>query len=617
MLPRRGGTGGSPGGEQLQVPNGQPWTERDWPPEVMAKLLESLTEAVALLDGGGRVLAGNGALTRLSGCDYEEWDAAPLARLFAAPADERIQEALARARDEGAAEGEARGLRPDGSEWWLRLRLVRLADPVLGAGSTHFVGTRAVGVEDWLRAPNAQRPGTHELGGPNADDVCFLAVVEDITGDVERRLAQSLTRQLLEEACRREAMLTHVNRELAALNQLAATVNQSLNLETVLDAALERALEVAEAGTGWVFLLSPGNRDELELVAHRGLPADYVEQHGRSRVTDCLPGKTVITGKPLVLYSLPADEEMTPHLRAQDVRCVAHIPLRNRERTIGALGIGSTGMHQLTEGLVRFLTAVGHQVGLAIENARLYEQVKHRADRDPLTGLYNRQRFCELLDARTGMGVRSSGTRGAGGFGVGTDDPSLATSRQHSGSPPNTQHPTPNTTAGPWVLMLDIDEFKQINDTYGHDRGDRVLQEVAELLRRTVRETDITARYGGDEFVVALCGDEASPPEARARRAELVVERLRTKFAEADRQGRFSAPLAVSIGRACSGTSSDVLLQLADAAMYREKRRRKRRTARRSEQSPMPAAPSRPPVKAADVAAPVEAASAPSASAAD
>jgi diguanylate cyclase (GGDEF)-like protein/PAS domain S-box-containing protein len=525
-------------------------TEAIWPPGVLAALIDSLTEGIALLDAEGRVLASNAALARMSGYSAEEWRSQSLGKLFARPGDPRPNaDALAQALQEGSATGESVGVRRDGSSLWLRYRVTRLPAPEGEPPAASFPRARAaqVGIE----APDSR---CEPLPVP-----CLLVVAEDVTGDAELRFAQNLSRQLLHEAGRREETLTQLNRELSALNQLSATVNQSLDLETVLDAALERALEVAGASTGWVFLLSPRDATELELVAHRGLPPEFVRLHGRQRVHECLPGKAVVTGKPLVLYSLPSDEEMTPFLRAQDVQCVAHIPLRNRERTIGALGIGSPGIQKLSEGLVRFLTSVGHQVGLAIDNARLYEQVKERADLDPLTGLYNRQRFCEQLDERLGVGRWA--------LGVGTDPD----------ADPNAQHPTPNAEhLTPWVVMIDIDNFKQINDTFGHDRGDKVLREVAQFLKLSVRDSDIAGRYGGDEFVLALCGNAATGAGIPDSRAEAVVERLRDGFQEAAQAGRFSAPLAVSVGGARSCVSSEHSLKLADEAMYRDKRRRKR-----------------------------------------
>lgn len=545
-------------------------SDREWPSGILAILMDNMSEAVALLDAEGRVLASNAALARLSGSSPEEWHDDLVTRFYSASGDpERIQEVLARALEEGIAEGEAHGDRQDGSPLWLRYRLVRLPEEDGRPGVQAF---RRSGVwdaplaSDIISSSLPLRRSRHPspFGGAVTSSPVLLAVAEDITRDVERRSAQELSRRLLEEAARREETLTRLNRELAALNALAATVNQSLDLESVLEAALDCALEVAETSTGWVCLLPTQESLELELVAHRGLPEEYVLRYGRLRIGDCMAGKAVVTGKPLVLYSLPPEEAVTAYLRQQQIRCVAHIPLRNRDRAIGVMGIGSAHFEQLSEGLVRFLNSVGHQVGLAIQNARLYEQVKQRADIDPLTGLYNRQRFCELLEDRL-VGARSAA------FGVGEADR-------------DTQHPTPNSPTGPWVLMIDIDNFKQINDASGHVRGDQVLREVAQLLRRSVRGRDFVGRYGGDEFVVALCDNEEAPPGARAAAARAVVRCLRRRFERASLAGEFCIPLTVSIGTACTGADSEHCLQRADVAMYRVKRRRKRRKAVASSQ---------------------------------
>jgi len=120
------------------------------------------------------------------------------------------------------------------------------------------------------------------------------------------------------------------------------------------------------------------------------------------------------------------------------------------------------------------------------------------------------------------------------------------------------------------VMMLDLDHFKNFNDTYGHDAGDAVLRETASLLAKSVRAEDIVCRFGGEEFVVILPMADLKASQARA-------ERIRSKLRELTvmHQGQSLGMITVSVGVAelpQHGTSPRELLETADAALYRAKR---------------------------------------------
>jgi diguanylate cyclase (GGDEF)-like protein len=442
----------------------------DLPPAWLASALEHVADRLALIDGDGALRYVSPALRQLAIDPASPAD--PLARL---------QTALSRALSDGREHSELEELAAaEGVARW-EFRVVRLP----GAGGARLALIRPAGASEL---------------------------------DVSH-----------EAAARRTRELAQANRELEALNDVALAVNQTLELSTVLGIALERALGAGEIETGWVRLLSEDGSEDLEIVAHRGLSRACVAAVSRVPLHDSFAGKAVLTGKPIVLYSLPLDSPVCRHLATYEgIRCLANIPLRSKRSVIGVLEIGSRRILQMSERLVHFLTAIGNQVGVAIENARLYEQVQRRAWLDPLTRLYNRQRFHELLDEE----LRRR-----------PDDP-------------------------PPVLMVDLNDFKQLNDTLGHAQGDEALRRVAQRLRERVTPLDIVGRYGGDEFVIALLDPKyATQPAA----LPTLMRDLQAPPESWCRDGQLR--LSLSVGLATTGRTVEELLQGADQAMYVQKRR--------------------------------------------
>ena len=175
---------------------------------------------------------------------------------------------------------------------------------------------------------------------------------------------------------------------------------------------------------------------------------------------------------------------------------------------------------------------MANEAAMALENARLYEEARKRADRDPLTGFYNHR----FLHERLGEEIV----------------------RAQRGRQPLS------------LLMLDLDDFKLVNDNFGHLFGDRVLTWTGELIRSTLRASDIPARYGGDEFAVIL--PETDGDEAR-RTAERILEAFADRPFISEQRG--PVPVAISIGVAsfpdCGRTATE-LIASADSALYQVKR---------------------------------------------
>ncbi len=207
----------------------------------------------------------------------------------------------------------------------------------------------------------------------------------------------------------------------------------------------------------------------------------------------------------------------------------AVVPLLFHERMMGALQITAGDRDRLWhENEVLLLRTVADQVAVAVNQARLFAQIQHQALTDSLTGCYNRRSFEMYLDKDLFMAKRL-------------------------------HHPVS-------LLMLDLDRFKQLNDTAGHDAGDEALRMLAEVFREELRNVDTPARFGGDEFVVIL-------PQAYADGALMVADRLRARIERMDIPSY--GHITTSIGIATfpvHATSRAELLRAADEALYSAKR---------------------------------------------
>jgi eukaryotic-like serine/threonine-protein kinase len=207
------------------------------------------------------------------------------------------------------------------------------------------------------------------------------------------------------------------------------------------------------------------------------------------------------------------------------------LPLQSRGQGRGVLVVATAKSTSYTDGEVRIAATLASQAMAAYDNARLFRQIGELATRDALTGLYNRRHFFALASS-----------------------PSQEVQRE------------PRASA---AVMVDIDLFKKINDTYGHGVGDEVIREVASRLSRCLREDDVICRYGGEEFAVLLRGTSAQQADAVAARLHSAVGARPIDTA--------AGPLVVTVSVGVTSTRLDpadaqALLNKADQALYEAKR---------------------------------------------
>lgn len=216
----------------------------------------------------------------------------------------------------------------------------------------------------------------------------------------------------------------------------------------------------------------------------------------------------------------------------------ATVPLIVMADTIGSISVFRAEGQSLSGGDYQFLHVFSSFVSPLIENAYIHKQTKHQAATDALTGIYNHRSFQELLSREIARSNR--------------DKSSFS------------------------LIILDIDNFKRVNDTYGHLVGDALLQDLTRRLRATVREQDVLARYGGEEFAVIL-------PNTQAEGGHALAERIRTAIAGSPfTRKETSIPYTVSIGLSLYNGKIPVdreeLIRTADDALYVSKNEGKNRT---------------------------------------
>lgn len=203
-------------------------------------------------------------------------------------------------------------------------------------------------------------------------------------------------------------------------------------------------------------------------------------------------------------------------------------PIKSRQKLVAVMALSKKHEHgyYAPEDL-DLLMALSHQAGIALENAELYEKAKQRANMDGLTGLFNYRCFHQRLEEEIARSLR---------FGEIFS-----------------------------MILFDVDRFKKCNDLSGHLSGDEALKCIGGYMRKSVRDSDICFRYGGDEFAIIL-------PETSPEAGQMVAERIRKSVQE--RTDWPGTPLTISIGVASwpvNGVSKDELIKSADAGLYYSK----------------------------------------------
>jgi len=318
-------------------------------------------------------------------------------------------------------------------------------------------------------------------------------------------------------------------RRYQQLQTIAEHLSRLVNLEAIAKLAVDRAFELIDKSDACLLFVVDKELQQLALYASQRAPDVPVI---RSKQGDQFDRYVLRTQRPLLVNDVRRDFRFSDVGQAErPIRSVIACPVRVAQSAEGVLRLDSREIGAYSQDDLRFLDILLDLVDTAIANARLFAQTQQLAMTDGLTGLYRRQPFSDQLTREIARAQR-------------------------------TRQPLA-------VLMLDIDDFKLYNDTFGHTAGDLVLKTVAEIARSAIPPDGMCARYGGEEFAMLL------PKASRAHGAE-IANRIRQTVETTVRalgQGP-GKPVTVSLGVAVfpdDAKSGLELLRRADQRLYQAK----------------------------------------------
>ena len=377
------------------------------------------------------------------------------------------------------------------------------------------------------------RRALEEQGGSPVEREYLLKLLDILTaalGDYSPESAES-TQQLVRGLIDNRALLSMLKQqtdELDALKKLSINLTSSLDLPDVLDAVVSEAVRLIENAHDVNIFLYKNHK----LSFGAALDSDGTRNKPWSKPRSNGLTYTVAHGGDTVIVE---DMQNHPLFRSAPkdwVGSIIGIPLKVGDMVVGVMNLSRSTLGGFSPSELRLLGLLSDQAAVAISNASLHQMISRQAYSDTLTGLPNRRALDERLEEEVQSARRNNY--------------SFA------------------------VIMMDLDGFKAVNDTYGHATGDDVLRTVFGQMARGVRTTDFLARYGGDELSLILSQTEMSSAQVVTEKILEGMKKLKYKLPDGKRlRIGISGGIAIFPVHARNGPD---LLRAADAALYQAKK---------------------------------------------
>lgn len=321
--------------------------------------------------------------------------------------------------------------------------------------------------------------------------------------------------------------------ELSIFNEIGKTLTSTLDIKEILNIIMLKISELLRPDN-WSLLLVDEERGDLYFEIVVGQKADKIKNM-RLRMGEGLAGWVAEKGEKLIIHDVSKDERFSRDVDLAsgfETKSVVCVPLKCKGKVLGVVElVGKAGGDEFSEEDIFILTTLADYAAIALENAQYFQKVKELTITDDVTRLYNSRYMYDYLEQELRRAQR---------YGMDLS-----------------------------IIFLDLDYFKNVNDTYGHLIGSRLLREIAHVILGSLRSVDIAVRYGGDEFVMIL-------PSTSKESALHVAERIRsalkstTFLQEEGLRIRQTASFGVASFPTDANNKLDLIRQ-ADRAMYQIK----------------------------------------------
>lgn len=317
---------------------------------------------------------------------------------------------------------------------------------------------------------------------------------------------------------------------LSLFHEVAKTLASTLDLQKILQTVMEKISDLLQPDS-WSLLMLDEKTDELTFEIAIGAGAEKLKDT-RLKLGEGIAGWVAQHGEPVLVEDVTKDPRFNPRmdqLTNTNTRSVVCVPIKGREKLLGVIElVNFLGKHSFSKEEIPILKNLADYAAIALENARYIQRIHELTITDDCTSLYNARHLHFVLDAEIYRSNRYN--------------------YEFS------------------VIFIDLDHFKQVNDTYGHLVGSKLLWMIGDTIKGHLRLIDYAFRYGGDEFVILL-------PQTPKENALMVVRRtkelLNTKvfFTEEGLNIKVTASFGLAAFPTDARTRKD-LLRMADEAMY-------------------------------------------------